>query len=926
MPPPPAPAPVPGPGSFAGSDDRDRDRDRTPVPSLKELLPSLDSDDRIRILEYIDHGGVGEILRGRDDVLARDVAVKVLKAEFVNDPVLTQCFIEEAQIAGQLLHPGVAPIHELGRMPDGRPFFTMKLVHGRTLDILLEGRSNPASDLPRFLKVFQEIARTMAYVHSRGVIHRNLKPSHVMVGQYGEVQIMEWGLAEIIDPSRGVSLTRPNPELVRPRHWGEAVGTPQYMPPEQARGDLAAMGYRSDVFSLGAILCEILTGAPPFSEPDALLQTRRGDLTDAFARLNACVEEPELADLARYCLEPKPENRPANASAIAQEMEHYLNSIQHRLREVEEERIRNLARMAETRKRGEMISILTLLGVFAVLLGLQGWNWVARQRARDESRIQELLRLAEATYRQAVDHPDLPGAWRRVERDVQLVRDVYGVVGGDPTILRRADDLLTRAGVASRARAASSGFANGARADASEPSSIVGFEASPSSRPSSPTDRLDFLRGCAAAFGESAADAIFSRGFGELGFDPDAAFEGTTSRIENETWPARLNAFTPDEREILLLALEEWWFARRALNLPAARRDAPLAFANRLDPNSERAKIRASILSGDPKAIDELELPLSRRPAPGGSPLPAFDEGAIDSDRRGDRGTALVRAARMAEVFGDDPSDARAALGLYRAAAIARPGLAPLAAEAHRRAGRTLEALAIWNGLDRSEPEATLERARLLVELGRGDEAWSDLERLSRATFPEFDARLGLDGADAGSSVFDGRDARAGVEAPIEANEGPGAVWRARLRCEALRLMGWPRHAEWTARVALADHPDHPLLLAALGLALDDAGARGEAMAVLTRARDRAPGDREVAIALARVLRVGGRERDALEILDEIVRRAPFDPDALFERAATRAALGRRGGARDDLRALLDRHPERGDARRLLDSLPADRP
>ena len=153
---------------------------------------------RYQLLGEIARGGMGSVLRGRDPDLGRDLALKVLLDQHRDQSDLVNRFLEEAQICGQLQHPGVVPVYDLGTLADHRPFFAMKLVKGQTLAALLAARSSPADDLPRFLSIFEAICQTMAYAHARGVIHRDLKPSNVMVGSFGEVQVMDWGLAKVL--------------------------------------------------------------------------------------------------------------------------------------------------------------------------------------------------------------------------------------------------------------------------------------------------------------------------------------------------------------------------------------------------------------------------------------------------------------------------------------------------------------------------------------------------------------------------------------------------------------------------------------------------------------------------------------------------------------------------------------------------------
>jgi serine/threonine-protein kinase len=215
---------------------------------------------------------MGAVLKGRDPDLGRDLAVKVLLDAHRKRPELVRRFIEEAQIAGQLQHPGVVPVYELGCFADARPYFTMKLVKGRTLAQLLADRASPAAERSRFVGIFEQVAQTMAYAHARGVIHRDLKPSNVMVGSFGEVLVLDWGIARVTrDPEAdGRAGAAPEAPAEAPSRNtdapdtapGTVLGTPGFMAPEQAQGWHHLVDARTDVYALGAILRALVQPEP----------------------------------------------------------------------------------------------------------------------------------------------------------------------------------------------------------------------------------------------------------------------------------------------------------------------------------------------------------------------------------------------------------------------------------------------------------------------------------------------------------------------------------------------------------------------------------------------------------------------------------------------------------------------------------------
>jgi serine/threonine protein kinase len=377
-----------------------------PTPVVDASSRELPADDparkRYQFLGEIARGGMGAILKGRDTDLGRDLAVKVLLERHRDNPGFIRRFIEEAQIGGQLQHPGIVPVYELGCFDDRRPFFTMKLVKGHTLAALLTARPEAAADRPRFLGIFEAVCQTVAYAHARGVIHRDLKPGNIMVGSFGEVQVMDWGLAKVLRSESVIDKETPEAERetiletarsgseTHASRAGAVLGTPEYMPPEQARGEIDAVDERADVFALGGILCEILTGHPPYSgrTPVEIHQkSTRGDMALAFERLADCGAEVELVDLARRCLAPHARERPRDAGDLARAMTAYLAGVQDRLRAADLARAEAQARTIEERKRRttQLRMAAAILSVLAAGIGGVAYQWNRAEASRKKA-------------------------------------------------------------------------------------------------------------------------------------------------------------------------------------------------------------------------------------------------------------------------------------------------------------------------------------------------------------------------------------------------------------------------------------------------------------------------------------------------------------------------------------------------------------
>jgi tetratricopeptide (TPR) repeat protein len=412
--------------------------DKLHPPAAIEGPPSQPPDTpRYQFVGFIAQGGMGEVWRGYDRELRREVAVKVLRHR-LRDPEAAEYFRNEAELAARLQHPSIVPVHDVGILPDGRPFFVMKLVQGQTLASLLARRSHPSEDLPRFVQWFGQICQAVGYAHAQRppVLHRDLKPNNVMVGQFGEVQVMDWGIAKSVAGRQGAppsshldvqpSKGKPGDEtedFLGGDHrasgletiTGTGKGTPQYMAPEQARGDKGAFGPHTDVFGLGGILCAILTGKP--TRPDGDLgRARTGDNTEVFERLQHCASDAELVRLAKSCLAADPKGRPDDAGVVAAAVTAYQESVAQRLRATELERAAESARVeeakataaqerrakeaaqahaaAERRARRLTVGLATTV-LLLVTFGAGGGLWIQQLRAEQDAE--------EARKRQAVE-------------------------------------------------------------------------------------------------------------------------------------------------------------------------------------------------------------------------------------------------------------------------------------------------------------------------------------------------------------------------------------------------------------------------------------------------------------------------------------------------------------------------------------------
>ena len=376
--------------AYVGTDLGDGHRDDVPSapgPAQGGNAPD-DAGERYRIIRPHARGGLGEVFLALDPELDRQVALKELQSFHADDPVSQTRFLREARITGRLEHPGVVPVYGMGRHADGRPYYAMRLIEGETLKEAIE-RFHGRTDMPnepgerdlafrRLLRRFIDACNAVAYAHSRGVVHRDLKPDNIMLGQFGETLVVDWGvaklLAEVSDdadetvhqsgegtPGDELSLTRP----------GSTIGTPQYMSPEQAAGELSRVDTASDVYGLGATLYCLLVGYSPFPSgdfADVLSRVRRG-VFPAPRRLRRSID-PKLEAICLKALAREPRERHASPLALAGEIEVWLAEVSYRS---EQERA-----LYEVKRSLVRLNIERAQNLFSRDLPGEGMLWLAR--------------------------------------------------------------------------------------------------------------------------------------------------------------------------------------------------------------------------------------------------------------------------------------------------------------------------------------------------------------------------------------------------------------------------------------------------------------------------------------------------------------------------------------------------------------------
>lgn len=799
-----------------------------------------------RVTEVLGRGGMGIVLRAEDEPFGRSLAVKVLRPELIDDSEVLRRFIAEARVCGRLQHPGVVPVHEMGTTADGRPWFTMRLIEGRTFAGILAARASPADEREKVLGIFEKVCQTIAYAHASGVVHRDLKPANVMVGPFGEVLVMDWGLAwsaEGADESTGPGAA------AGPGGGARVAGTPAYMAPEQARGRRDAPDPRSDVFALGAILCEILTGAPPYSgdtPAENLLAAAKGWLKEAHERLDACGADLELVDLARACLAVEPSERPASAELVAEAVGDYAASVAeraHRL-EVAAEGARARAEQERRVRRRTLVAAAAL--VVAGAAAMAGYLLVERGR-RD--RVAEAGRVVSEALERA---GRLRGEARtRGERGEEAMIEALAVLAQARTF------------------AGSEGLPLGLDARLESAWAEANSERERSDRDRRMSARLDGIRECVGDDRDlRARAAAYEEAFRGFGLDVAAAE------------PAALATAIRDSRIAgeIVAALDEWSIlCEPGEGFPSA--DRILEVLALADPDAGRRRLRALARDRDREAI----LAIAADPETARWPLaslrllsdalvsvrePAAAIRALEAAHAGNPGDFQVNH-ELGVLLRSTPARRDDAVRHFSMALARRPENAHVRADLAQvflAAGRAPEGLAVAEASVRIAPgyaPGWHYRGLSRHELGCRDDALADLDEAIRldpglviAHFARGEVLRAL-----------GRPEEALRAYAEAATLGPGSFQAAALHGSMLAEMGRFAEAAPVLRRAVALGPEDALARYHLGHCLQQLGSADEAVRVYEETLRIDPGHAEAHCNLGNMLWQRGRFDEAVDHL-----------------------------------------------------------
>jgi tetratricopeptide (TPR) repeat protein len=824
---------------------------------------------RFRILRFHAKGGMGEVYVAQDEELSREVALKQIQEKYADDEESRSRFVVEAEITGGLEHPGIVPVYGLGQYANGRPYYAMRFLReGSLKDAIAEfyckdsAGQDPQERALEFRKLlgrFVDVCDVIEYAHSRRVLHRDLKPGNVMLGRYGETLVVDWGLAKCC--ARSESSRSSDERTFRPPSAsgdartlaGSAVGTPAYMSPEQAAGKNDQLCAATDVYSLGAILYSLLTGAAPFPNPrsdaevhEVLERVRRGDFPPP-RQARQCVDRA----LDAVCLKAmalRPEDRYESPQALADEVERWLADEPVGAWR-EPWRIRAWRWLRRNRTAAAAIAAAL---VVAIGLGVGGAFWLAQHRQRRMASLHSAVARVQTLRDRAAHTADL-SAWHEARSVADQAVDQF------------ADLRSTALGghLASLA------------------SAIAGEERDAEADHALLADLVD-IRSARIDLGEGGVSNAYAAAFRSRGYDLTAT--ATVQRLKSR--PASI------VREVVGF-LDDWAMAELRSKPKSPQATQVLDLARGLDPDRGRDRFRSFLAGRSQMGLADRQAVAARS---GEVAVPTALLAARALMNAGDHGTALTALERAAVANPDDPwvnfelaerlAAARPprteeAIGYYRAARARRPETAHELAHLLDDRGHGAESVEVFRDLTRRRPKNSRHRVclgDLLKRRGADGAAAKELQQaieLARGTL-EADPRDAVHHMLLGLALHDSGDLKGAISAHREAIRiKPDSAEVHYNLGNALRDSGDLKGAIAAFREAIRIKPDSAEAHYNLGYALRDSGDLKGAIAAFREAIRIKPNFAAAHNALGAALRESGDSKGAIAAFREAIRLKP---------------------------------------------------